>query len=408
MDIKALKKEAKDYRTSPHRLLELARQDTALSRLIALRPNLPLQVMHELSKSRDMPTRANVAKNYTAPMEILEVLARDPQWTVAKAVLGAMVNRTVTPNRSTFEIIAAHKRHTVRQTAADNRFCPPDLLERLAQDPAPEVRRAVAENITATAELLHRLAADPDDRVVWNVAHHPNTTDETLDLLAEHPHPHTRHLSIYRYLSFSRKREIPVERLVKLANDPEREILEDIIGHRNAPTWLVEQVMNQHPELFAIGPELYIRDGMVYGSLSGNPLARAVENHPDLDYTLLERIASIAEGSIFRCLQAHPKFDLNLLERLARAYLEQLAQLLAAPPAPKASAAEQKLHSDLCFKCAYSFARLTLRENLPEHLQSEILEALGRVPVDHHVINQLLESPFPAVREFAQGRKPEW
>ena len=408
MDIKALKKEAQHHSTKPERLLELAGQDTELSRLIAKRPNLPLDVMRELSKSRDMPTRANVAKNHSAPVEILEFLARDAQWTVAKAVLGAKVNRTVTLSRTIFEIIVGHKRFSVRQTAAESWLCPPDLLEHLAQDPAPEVRRAVADNPKATAELLHCLASDPDNRVVWNVADHVNTSDATLDLLAEHPHPYTRQLSIYPYLSFSRNRDIPVERLVKLAGDPERKTLENIIEHDKAPTWLVEQILNQHPELFQIEPELYIQGGTVYGSLSGSPLAGVVENHPDLDYTLLERIAAVVDGSISHRLLRHPKFDLNLLERLTRAHLEYLTQLLAAPPEPSASSAEQKLFGDLRFHCTYRLAEFTTLENLPGHLQSQIPEALYPLPLRDHIINQLLQSPFVAVREFAQGRTPEW
>ena len=409
MDMEALKKEIKRRtRPSPERLLELSRLAPQLSRLIPKYiSNIPLALYHELARSRDMPTRAAVAKDHQAPLEILEILARDPQWTVAKAVLGAKVNRKVTLSRTIFETIAGHKRFSVRQTAAESRFCPPDLLEFLARDPAPEVRRAVAENPKASAELLHSLAGDSDNLVVWHVAVHVNASDETLDLLAEHPHPYTRQKSIYPHLSFGHSRTIPVERLIKLSNDPERETLEDIIKHRQAPTWLVEDILGKHPELFEIDPELYIRDGTVYGSLSGDALASAVRHHPDLAETWLERIAQIRDGSSFPFLLAHPNFNLRVLQNLARTNLEFLAELQAKPPKANASAIEQKLFSDFCFKCAYALSRLTVLENLPEHLQNEILEALGTLPADHHMTHQLLKSPFPAVQEFAQGRAPE-
>ncbi len=221
MDLKALKQVAQNHRTTKERLLELAKLDPSLSREIAKRLTLPLDVSLELCKSDDMSTRAALAKNSQTPVQILEILAGDSQWTVAKAVLGAQVNRTVTLSRLIFETIARHKRHTVRQTAAEYLHCPPDLLEVLSEDAEPAVRASVADNLKVSAEVLHRLASDSDASVVRNVAVHFNTSNETLNLLAKHSNPDIREKSIFPFLSFSRNREIPVARLEMLKDDPD-------------------------------------------------------------------------------------------------------------------------------------------------------------------------------------------
>ena len=146
---------------------------------------------------------------------------------------------------------------------------------------------------------------------------------------------------------------------------------------------------------------------MVYGSLADDPLARAVELHPDLADDLLERIAMVVGGSICRCLLAHPKCSPAILERIARANIAYLAQLGAAPPPPDASSAEQKLFADLRAAAVYSLSRLAARDDLPAAIQGEMVAALGAVPLREHIIKQLLEIALrrdPRPRRDADAR----
>ena len=88
-EARAVLREIKSYTTTAERLLEIARASPEHARLIPRhRRGIPLAVYRELGASADMPTRAAVAKDPEAPLEILELLARDRQWTVAKAVFG--------------------------------------------------------------------------------------------------------------------------------------------------------------------------------------------------------------------------------------------------------------------------------------------------------------------------------
>jgi hypothetical protein len=342
MDIEALKKEIKRRtRPSNERLLELSRLDPQLSRLIPKHvSNIPLTLYHELIKSRDMPTRAAVAKDPQAPLEILEILARDSQWTVAKAIFGSKVRRKITFPDSLFEIVASHKRHTVRQSVAEHYDCPLHVLERLSRDPAPEVRQAVASNHNTSAEVLDRLSDDPELLVLWNVAKHPNTLDSTLDKLARHPHQFTRVKSIDAYLSDGKIRAIPAERLVSLAHDSDRQVLEYVVSNINTPTEVVEQIFARNPELLETGPEFFIKGNHVYGGGGGVTLTLMLSHRLDLSEDLLRRIADICDGGLHFHVIRHPKINARILDRVAQIHLAYLAQV-ALEPAKECDPAKQ-------------------------------------------------------------------
>lgn len=76
-----------------------------------------------------------VVHNKTVPVEILEILGRDPD-------------------------------KNVRFVVAAKRKCPLHLLEALATDESPEVRLRVAYNAKTPREILVRMLQDPWERVV--------------------------------------------------------------------------------------------------------------------------------------------------------------------------------------------------------------------------------------------------
>jgi hypothetical protein len=399
MDITALKKEAKNARITPERMLELAAIETELARLIAKRNDLTLVVYHQLAKSRDATTRASMAKNPKTPLEVLEILAKDRQWSVAKAVLGAKVNRTMTLSRVIFETIVANPRFSVRQSAAEHSACPPDLLERLASDKAVEVRSSVAENRQTPSHILASLSHDSDTRVLWQVVRHANTNDETLDQLAHHPEANIREESICPYLSWGLTRSIPLARLVHLSSDPERKVLEAVLHNSNSPTWLVEQVLAANPSLLEIEPQLYLRGSTIYGSLGYTALGRAVSEHPDLAFEWLERIATIINTSLGYLVVHHVKTTPALLDTMARAYLADVAlsqhNMVTGP--------EKALLEDHIFHNTLFLASLTQLEQLPEPTQAAIVAGLSAIPLRQHVVDRLKQSPFEVVLAFSNN-----
>jgi hypothetical protein len=395
MDLNALKKEAKSPSPSPERLLELAKLDPSLSREIAKRYALPLDVARELTKSRDMPTRAALARNHRIPLEILEILARDSQWTVAKAVLGAKVNRKITLSRVIFETIARHKRHTVRQSAAEHFLCPADLLEELAADAAPEVRSSVAEHPKATPELLHRLASDAELRVVWNVATHINTSNKTLDLLAQHPNSRTREQSIYPYLGYSRTREIPVSRLEMLKNDPDPEVLRYVLWNKYTPTSLIEYIFTHHPVVFEVDNGYNTRQPM-YASLDAEGLRHALSNHPDLDVKWLHRLAQIHNSMLIWALLNHPKISPEILDLMSKVYLGYLEQH---PIADKAlPQTELGLQEQLIKSAKFAIADFAAHPKTSQATLQDLIVGIKQTILIPHSIHSLCKSPHEMVQ----------
>ncbi len=143
LDLKALKKEAARGSTSPTRLRELAQLSVELSRVIAKSEHTPIEILKDLAKSSDMPTRAAIAKHPNTTTTILDYLAGDKQWTVLKsvAVHPAVSDQTLTQ-------LASHKQSTVRLAVAwkyrnKTRPLPAGVIQTLALDENLEVREEI-------------------------------------------------------------------------------------------------------------------------------------------------------------------------------------------------------------------------------------------------------------------------
>lgn len=167
LDLKPLKKEAGDRKTSAARLLELASMDVQLSRSVAKSKHAPAQVLEYLARSSDMTTRRAVAANPTIPLALMEKLARDNQWTVLKAVA---TNASTPPHL--LKHLASHSRDTVRHALFQRDFVPlPDeVLETFVHSPHVEDRRLLTRyGHPLPQHVLQQLERDPDTQVRLNL-----------------------------------------------------------------------------------------------------------------------------------------------------------------------------------------------------------------------------------------------
>jgi hypothetical protein len=80
----------------------------------------------------------------------------------------------------------------MRQWAAHNKTVPIEILDLLAGDPDRAVRGMVAVKRKLTPEILQRLAGDPDEAVRMSVARHRRTPRHVLLQLREDPWPEVR------------------------------------------------------------------------------------------------------------------------------------------------------------------------------------------------------------------------
>jgi hypothetical protein len=74
-----------------------------------------------------------------------------------------------------------------RQWVAHNKTVPMEILEILATDPDPDVRYTVASKRKLTPKLLTKLANDPDDSVRNRVVRHKHAPHEVLEALRSDP-----------------------------------------------------------------------------------------------------------------------------------------------------------------------------------------------------------------------------
>jgi hypothetical protein len=86
--------------------------------------------------------RVWVAQNKTVPLEVLAILAKDPDPRVRFMVA---MKRKLTPEL--LELLASDSDEGVRERVARHRRTPRAVLERLANDPWEEVRAVVAKRL---------------------------------------------------------------------------------------------------------------------------------------------------------------------------------------------------------------------------------------------------------------------
>ncbi len=75
-----------------------------------------------------------------------------------------------------------------RQWVARNKTVPLEILRLLADDPDPRVRAAVASKRTLTLDLFRKLAADADDAVRLRIVHNAATPRPVLESLTRDPY----------------------------------------------------------------------------------------------------------------------------------------------------------------------------------------------------------------------------
>ncbi len=120
-------------------------------------------------------------------------LAASSREDAAGAPLSAFASPPVTAGKvRRIGALAASAEVAIRESAALAYHVPPDVLDRLARDPAPSVRCCVARNERTSVDLLWRLAADPDAHVRGWVAAHRSTPEDLHRLLTADPDAEVR------------------------------------------------------------------------------------------------------------------------------------------------------------------------------------------------------------------------
>jgi hypothetical protein len=136
----------------------------------------------EQIRKMDYDEKYDLAENPNTPVDVLEILSEDVDW-------------------------------SVRRNVAENPNTPVDVLKELSkdEDEDEDVIRAVAGNPNTPVDVLKELAKDDYWRVRWRVAQNPNSTEQIL-------------VSVFE--TERRQRE------------PRRNVLRSIIANANCPGYL--------------------------------------------------------------------------------------------------------------------------------------------------------------------------
>ena len=195
MDSSSAKKEAKNQKTTPTRLLELSQH-----------PDLSVQLA--------------VAKHPSTPSAALEFLSIHGKPTVLKAV-AAHPN---TPS-ATLERLAAHPHHAVRKALTSNLALTPAILERLAGDGDWAVRSGVAAHHHCPVQTLQHLARNLNTEVRCSVASNPNSPLETIRTLSSDADDGVRRRTVQRLAQANQHDLIEI-----LASDEANEVRRAVAG----------------------------------------------------------------------------------------------------------------------------------------------------------------------------------
>ena len=154
----------------PEVLVRLASDSAADVAVAALtNPSCPEQTLRQAcGENLDGEHRGGVASNPACPPDLIERLVEDPERVVAYWVVA-------------------------------NPACPPELVERAATDPSSVVRSGVAQRRDCPADLLARLARDEEWAVRRNVAQNPDTAHRVVVSLSEDPTPAVREIVAARF-----------------------------------------------------------------------------------------------------------------------------------------------------------------------------------------------------------------
>ncbi|OCQ99279.1 hypothetical protein BCD67_08955 [Oscillatoriales cyanobacterium USR001] len=173
-----LQKQAVDENTPSDRLVEIARISTELARFVAANLNAPISLLRELSNSKDIATRQNIAANPKTPIDVLFYLGSEfPEQLLNNPSFSLFLLDN--PNLAT-QIPLETLRSIVRYKVVP--FC---LIDRAVNQLDKETLLALAENPETSKEVLQKLIQSRYASVAEAAKLHVNLAGEITEISQE-------------------------------------------------------------------------------------------------------------------------------------------------------------------------------------------------------------------------------
>ena len=243
-----------DKNTPAWMLEAMLKQNFKYAIYIAKHPNASVDILLELSQSKDIYNRANVAENPNTPAIILEQLAQDDshivRWYVAQnpntplnilfkqlardaRVVSAIANQLSIQKYDNFpeaeSIIDILAEESTSELSA--------LFQRLIQECGMQARLFLAQRLDIPTDILIQLAQADEFKVREVVARNPNTPAIALVEMAQDKESKVRE-------AVAQNPNTPTDVLEKLAQDEDCYVLVHVAGRRNLPSPILENLAN--------------------------------------------------------------------------------------------------------------------------------------------------------------------
>lgn len=191
----------------------------------------------------------------------------------------------------------------LRVLGATSRAAPPGCLDVASRDRVAAVRVAVAANARTPVETIVRLLDDRVAEVRLTAARRPRLPVAVLHTMAHHPDPAMRCIAAGH--------RIPVELLMRLAEDPSCEVTLMVASNPGTPAEVLRRLAERRAD---------------------SQHGRLIASHPNTPVDVLDQLADLADLDVWTLLVSNRATRAATLERVPRGRLPQIHRQLARHP----------------------------------------------------------------------------
>ncbi|MEV0092614.1 hypothetical protein [Streptomyces sp. NPDC050738] len=254
-----------------------------LRQALARRPDLPPQVCARLAADPIPGVRADLADNPAIDEALIRVLAADSDPLVRREI--------VLHPRVPLDVLVQLARNTRIGPTLLPRIADasPAELEELAASPEPAARMLVAQRRDLPPEIRDRLADDPDAKVAKSIAPHPGLADGQLRAMVEHH---------------------GIRVLARAATNPDATaaLLEDLTRH-DPPVQKMFRELARHPRATATALLACLADFQARPKAAG---------HPALPRSVIVELLTDEDERVVEAASANPSLPTAVMADLVR------------------------------------------------------------------------------------------
>ena len=223
---------------------------TDVRRKIALRTDLPEDMIRKLADDEDEYVRSNISNARNLPEDIVRKFANDNIPTVRISIAN---NSNL--SEDLIRKLAEDTDGRVRKVIAKHPSLPEDLIRKLAEDREEWVKIEISQRPSLPEDLIRKIAEDKSELVRYNISYRHKLPEDVARKLAEDESEAIRQ-------TISENPSLPEDLVKKLAKDESRSVRYAIASRKDLPEDLIRKLANDEDkdvrkEILKNYPEIY-------------------------------------------------------------------------------------------------------------------------------------------------------